>query len=163
MASTDTKILNFGESGGSTGLVSFIIDPTRNLDDEGNAKSSFTPGTPVYLGPDQELVRTLQTAGELELIGWVTAVGTADISLGYAGATMELPQYPLAVPKATWYGRAATLSLDGRTVKVSAGPVRGLLMYNYRARLYRFTPPTMRLTEKQKYPAVAWAETRKVS
>lgn len=167
MAATDTKILSFGESKSDSGLVSFILDPARNLDSDGKARSSFTPGTEVYLllhlGPDQQLVRTLTTAGSLALVGWVNAAGTADINLGYAGATLELPQYPLAVPSAVWYGRSARLTLDGRTVTVSAGPVRGKLSYSYRARLYLFTPPAMRLSEDEQYPAVAWAETRKVS
>jgi len=170
MADRDqTRVLSFGDAAAAeSGLVSLVIDPGHNLDSDGNVKSRFTPGTGVYLllhlGPDVQLVRMLETSGGLVRIGTVTRKNTVDVSLGYAGSTLELPHYPLSSPNPVWYGRSASLSLSGRTLTVSSGPVRGKLTYSYQAIQYLYKPPAgLTIANDAEFPAVAWAETRKVS
>lgn len=154
-----TLVVEFGDGADSSAFVAMEFDETLNLDDDGNAKTSFEPEDDVWFWIQH--AGTLQIDSIAATSGMVVDCGTVrrsrDQELTFTGTdSVELSHIPAGNPSYTWYGNEGSgLSRNGRTVLVSGNtPCTCDAVIPIDVHLYRFVPPALELADGQSYRVV---------
>jgi len=137
-------------------VMYFGVGDIRTLPAEG-VKSQFVPGDQVYflLHYDHSRLRVTgiqATAGQVVMLGEVSRSATDEVLFTSPGELQELSHIPAGGLAASWSGRTAAISRDGRSVSASAAPCLGNVTYSYQATSCRFVPPPMTLGDDDSYP-----------
>ncbi len=166
-----TVVVEYGDS--STTDDDFCVlelDGSQNLDDEGEERTRFNPGDPVYLlvhtGPDYQIKEitatnglktddsefdsTLVTPGSLVNMGAVTLTRTQDIDIS-SDEDISLTYYPAgAVSIDSQSALGLNFSLSGRTLTPAADyDAKIHVSYGVEFTRFCFYPPTFELSEDQ--------------
>lgn len=145
MAKT-TFVVAFGEGADTGSNVVVELEPSLNLDSDGNVKSSFSPGDEVYFTihypPNLRVGDVSTTSGGALFIsrgefrreqgGVLFVTPDDDVMLQHT------PSSPLTF---FWFGKVGQLSISGAAVKATNAPCIGDVSYMMLADLYRFSPP----------------------
>jgi hypothetical protein len=141
-----TGIASFGGKSVATGaMIVAEIDGAMHLDGEGQERSAFLPGEPVYFllhhDPEVKIVRIRTTDdGEVQRIGQVTRTRTQELSFDHPAHLIELAYRPSGQPTAKWYGRHSNLFLSGLSLQADLAPCLGEISYPIKATQYLHRP-----------------------
>jgi len=137
-------------------VMYFGVGDIRTLPAEG-VKSQFNPGDSVFmlLHYDHSRLRIVDikaTAGQVIMYGEVSRYITEEVLFVTAGELHQLSRNPSSDLAASWFGRTAALTRDGRNISANAAPCLGNVSYSYQATSCRYIPPPMVLGEGEDYP-----------
>ena len=154
-----TLVVEFGEGADSAAFVAMELDETLNLDDEGNALTSFDPGVEVWFwlqhADTLRIDRIASTSGMVVDCGIVRR--SRDQELTFTDTdSVEFSHIPAGNPSYTWYGNEGSgLAKNGRSVSVSGNtPCTCDAVIPIDVHLYRFVPPVLELADDQTYRVV---------
>jgi hypothetical protein len=137
-------------------VMYFGLGDIRTLPAEG-VKSQFVPGDQVFflMHYDHSRLRITDikaTSGQVVVQGEVSRSTTDEVLFTAAGELLQLSHIPVGGVSASWFGRSAAISRDGRNVSANAAPCLGNVSYVYQATSCRFVPPPMTLSDDDSYP-----------
>ena len=145
MAKT-TFVVSFGEGAASDSGVVVELEPSLNVDEEGNEKSSFAPGDEVYF--TVHYPTTLRVKAVEVTSGDVHFISRSEFDRELSGAffvdvetAVSLPHIPASPLTFFWYGKVGQLSVTGRDIKAVNPPCIGDISYKMLADLFRYVPP----------------------
>lgn len=154
-----TLVVDFGAGADSSAFVAMEFDEPLNLDDDGNAKTSFDPGDEVWFwiqhAETLRIDRVVATSGMVVDCGIVRR--SRDQELTFTGVdSVELSHIPAGNPSLTWYGNEGNgLTRTGRSVSVSGNtPCTCDAVIPIDVHLYRFVPPVLALGADETYRVV---------
>lgn len=151
----DTLVLDF-TTDSATAAAALELDPTRNLDDDGNARSQFYPGDEVWLRlrapAGYTPVAVEATDGGAALAGAETQQLTETKYFEQTGqeeGAVTLTHPPDGSIAAAWQGNQGHgLTHSGNRAWITTGaPALGQLTYPVTFYLIRYTPPPMTLAD----------------
>jgi len=151
-----TLVVEFGDGADASEFVAFEFDETLNLDADGNAKTSYSPGDEVWFWLQHDVTLRLDRIAATS--GMVVSCGTVRRSreqeLIFTGEdAITLSHVPSGNPTFTWYGNVGSgISRSGRSVSVSGKtPCVCDAVIPIEVRLFRFIPPPLELEAEATY------------
>lgn len=158
--STVTNIISFGGAvAAASGLIVAEIDGAMHLDGDGNERSSFLPGEPVYflLHYDASKVRIIRLRstddGDVRRIGQVTRERLEQITWQHPAHLIDLRYLPAGSLSAKWYGRGSNLYRNVRQVQADLAPCLGDISYPVQFVQYLHVPAVAEIPDGEEFPA----------
>ena len=158
---TPTIVVRFG-SGATAGADLFLVELDGELNREtvdgiDQEKTQFYPGDEInfLLHYDRSKYRVTSikaTSGQVQMATWVARSHEEELLFEAPGEALELSHHPSSAPVFTWYGRAANVSRDGRSLTVDDAPCLGIARYSYLAWSGKLVPPSVDLEDGEEYP-----------
>lgn len=157
---TATCRVTFGSGSGSDPHYVIELDDSRNLDADGQPKTSFQAGDTIWfllhVQPGYRPKRVYETDGQATLVGQVSRTRSEE-GLFYSpeGYAVELQYYPSGAVGVVWQGNSLNLlPVAGRTLAASAQPdriARADVSYQVAFWSLRFDPPALSLGSEDDY------------
>jgi hypothetical protein len=157
---TATCRVTFGSGSGGDPHYVIELDDSRNLDADGQPKTSFQAGDTIWfllhVQPGYRPERVYETDGQATLVGLVSRIRTEEgLFFSPEGAVVELQYYPSGAVSVEWQGNSLGLQpVAGRTLAASAQPdriARADVSYPVAFWSLRFDPPDLSLGPEDDY------------
>jgi hypothetical protein len=161
MSIAATLIVQFGSSADNGDLVVMELDDSRNLDANGEVKSSFAPGDAVYFllhhAPTLTLGSMVATAGYIVPMGTARFERVVDQQLFVNTEPISVTHLPAGGVGVSWYGRESATTQSTNQLTATDPPAIGVLTYQFDALLYRLQTPGVVLADNETFPVAVVA------
>ena len=153
-----TLVVDFGASDSGQAAAFLELDDTRNLDDDGSAKSQFYPGEQVWIRLHHDSgytpVAASATDGGADLVDTVTITVTEELYFEQplqedGSGEVSLKYRPAGGLSVVWQGNQGVgLQYSGQTAWITSGaPCLAQVSYPVTFVRILYTPPALELAE----------------
>lgn len=154
-----TIVVRFGDQASDDAFAVVELDDTRNLDSEGDVKTTFLPGDEVFFRVhlyEADIQRITKTSGVVTDYGDDTFDVEDSIQFIELDSEETLNYYPIGNVSYDWYkNNDGIIQKSGRKLTNKFdGPCIGEMTYKFSARVFKYTPPSLNLDPGEEFKAL---------